>query len=256
LPQVDCSGWPTDRDPIVDVRSVPVRGAFAPTLLTRPASVRGFPGDLHVVLLRGAASIARGDSRAALTTWEVARARGGAVSVVPEGSSACVVFALSTELASLEVALGSKIAVDTSAPLEEIDLARVPELTWSGGRASARLGFEGPGAALSVLSMAGDLAVAEHVHATSDEVLFGVSGAKWLYRAKAAGDDAIEREQGVLLEPGATASVRAGVRHEASPFRGTGGAERFFALQLYTPGGPEQRFKALASADATSVPPR
>jgi hypothetical protein len=174
--------------------------------------------------------------------------------VVPDGS-ACVVYGLATELTSLETAIASKIAVDTSAPLEQVDLMRTPELTWSGGRASARLGFEGsPGAALSVLSMAGELEVAEHVHESSDEILVSLTGAKWLTRARGPGDGEVTQENGVLLEPGSTAHVRAGVRHGAVGFSGAGGSERFHALQLYAPGGPEQRFKTLATEDARAAP--
>lgn len=253
LPEIDCSGWASDRDPVLDARSSPVRGAFRPTRLTTSTLVRALPGELFVVTLAGSVSVERGESRLRLSPWEVARARGGGVRVVPEGA-ACVVYALSTELATLETALASKITVDTSAPLDEVDLARAPELTWSGGRASARLGFEGPGAALSVLSMTDELEVAEHVHDESDEILVAIAGAKWLTRASGPGDVEVTTEKGVLLEPGSTAHVRAGVRHGAMRFAGTGGGERFFALQLYAPDGPEQRFKALAAEDARAAP--
>jgi hypothetical protein len=255
LPRVDCSGWPTDRNPLVDARSVSVRGAFRPTRLTNPRWVPPLPGALDVVVIDGNVSVSRGDQRTTVATWQAARALGGGAHVVPDGS-ACVVFALSTELASLETALTSKIKVDTSAPVERIDLARAPELTWSGGRASARLGFEGPGAALSVLSMTGDLEVAAHVHDTSDEILLSIAGAKWLHRASAPGEGDVVPENGVLLEPGSSAHVRAGVRHAAVKFAGEGGDGRFFALQLYTPGGPEQRFRALAEEASAKAAPR
>ena len=249
LPKVDCSGWPSDRDPVIDARSVQVRGAFVGMRLTAPTSVRALPGELDVVVLEGAVSVARGDSRVNLSAWKAARVRGAGARLEPNGS-ACVVVGLSTEFASLEKALNSKVAVDTSSPIQETDFARVPELVWSGGRASARLGFEGSSASLSVLSMSQDLEVAEHTHATSDEILIGLTGAKWLYRASAPGSTALDLEQGALLEPRASAQVAAGVLHAAHRFAGSAGAERFFALQLYTPGGPEQRFKALAAENA------
>ena len=249
LPKLDCSGWPSDRDPVIDARSVQVRGAFVGMRLTAPTSVRALPGELDVVVLEGAVGVARGDSRVTLSAWKAARVRGAGARLEPNGS-ACVVVGLSTEFASLETALNSKVAVDTSSPIQETDFARVPELVWSGGRASARLGFEGSSASLSVLSMSQDLEVAEHTHATSDEILIGLTGAKWLYRASAPGSTALDLEQGALLEPRASAQVAAGVLHAAHRFAGSAGAERFFALQLYTPGGPEQRFKALAAENA------
>jgi mannose-6-phosphate isomerase-like protein (cupin superfamily) len=84
--------------------------------------------------------------------------------------------------------------------------------------------------ALSVLELEAGAAVPEHVHADETEVLYVVAG---------DGEMVID---GVTLPvtDSTTLQVPKGVKHQATV------TKAIRAIQLYTPGGPEQRFKAKA----------
>jgi mannose-6-phosphate isomerase-like protein (cupin superfamily) len=82
--------------------------------------------------------------------------------------------------------------------------------------------------ALSVLSLAAGGAVPEHTHAKETELLYVLSG---------TGSMVID---GVTLPvtPTTVVQIPKGTPHQATFTEATR------AIQLYTPGGPEQRFKA------------
>jgi mannose-6-phosphate isomerase-like protein (cupin superfamily) len=115
-----------------------------------------------------------------------------------------------------------------------VRFSTLPPLSWGDGRFHARIGFEAGRnvhASVGVLITAGDAKIAEHVHEGSWEHLVVLEG------------------QGTMTLAGERVPVKAGealFMPQGAPhaFEASGG--RLLALQIYAPGGPEQRFKALA----------
>jgi mannose-6-phosphate isomerase-like protein (cupin superfamily) len=111
-----------------------------------------------------------------------------------------------------------------------------PELTWAGGAMHAHLDAEGEISPLAYIGrLEGTAAVAEHAHEGAWEILCAVEGAGTFTIAG--------KEQ--RLGPRQIVMVPPSTKHAWKPDAGT----KLVAIQLYTPPGPEQRFKALA-ADA------
>lgn len=109
-----------------------------------------------------------------------------------------------------------------------------PTLSWGQGTMSAHLDVEKDRAPEAYLGrLTGTASVAEHVHAGSWEVLFAM---------EASGTFTID---GIpyRLESRQVLFVPAGTKHSWAPDSGS----RLAAVQMYVPGGPEQRFRALAS---------
>ena len=123
-----------------------------------------------------------------------------------------------------------------------VDLAALPDLTWGNGAFRARIALQAPDspeASLGALVARKDATIPLHVHEREWEHVIVLSGG------------------GTFLTPTqqpATRTVRAGdvihvppgVRHG---FQGNG-REDLVGLQLYTPPGPEQRFRKLAHPHA------
>jgi mannose-6-phosphate isomerase-like protein (cupin superfamily) len=107
------------------------------------------------------------------------------------------------------------------------------DLAWAGGAMHARTYLEGADAAVaSVGWLEGTQAVAEHAHDASWEVLCAVSATGTMVLGGKP-----ER-----LGPGTCVRVPPGTKHAWTPDPGT----KLAAVQLYSPPGPEQRFKTLA----------
>jgi quercetin dioxygenase-like cupin family protein len=118
--------------------------------------------------------------------------------------------------------------------------AETPPLTWAKGSMTAWLDVPGEAApGLYLGRLAGSAPVKEHDHAGSWEILCAVeaSGTFILDGVQAR----LGRRQVVVIPPGK--------KHAWLPDEGT----RLVGVQLYTPPGPEQRFKALA-AEAAPAP--
>jgi mannose-6-phosphate isomerase-like protein (cupin superfamily) len=98
-------------------------------------------------------------------------------------------------------------------------------------------------AALSLLRMSGGVEVPLHLHERTTEVVYLISGKGTMYGA--AG-----RRKGIPLGPGDAVFVPPGTPHA---FVAARGAEPAVLLQLYTPAGPEQRFRGVAGADIRPV---
>jgi mannose-6-phosphate isomerase-like protein (cupin superfamily) len=126
------------------------------------------------------------------------------------------------------------------APIAVVDLSTQPDLAWGKGAYHARIGFEqdaSPHASLTVLRMSGDAPVAAHLHEK-----------EWEHMAILQGDGSLvqtidEQSHGQHLEGGSFVSIPPRARHEWLPR----GQRPFLGIQIYTPAGPEQRFKKLAA---------
>jgi len=119
-------------------------------------------------------------------------------------------------------------------PIRMSSVRSTPVLSVANGAMQVRILLDADSAGarhggLSVLDADADMVVPEHRHPESAEVLF------------------VEQGGGVLTLEGRQVAVRAGAAIYVPPgalhsFRGDGG-ERFRAIQVYTPSGPEQRFR-------------
>jgi len=126
-----------------------------------------------------------------------------------------------------------------------IDQARavakdVPELTFAGGAMHARLMLDDRSVSPEVYmgSLAGTAPVAEHQHDASWEILCAVEAAgTFVLGGK-------ERRLGAHE----CVSVPPATKHSWRPEPGT----TLVAVQMYVPAGPEQRFKGIAAAPASS----
>jgi quercetin dioxygenase-like cupin family protein len=125
-----------------------------------------------------------------------------------------------------------------------VPAAKAPELAWAGGAMKAHLDVE-PDVSPSVYlgRLAGTMGVAEHVHESSWEILCAIEAAGTFTL-----DGAPQR-----LGPGACVFVPPNTKHSWTPDAGS----HLRAVQMYSPPGPEQRFKKLAAgpAPAPAAPP-
>lgn len=120
-----------------------------------------------------------------------------------------------------------------SSPVINFDLMQKPDLAWGGGAYHARLGLEEPPASMGFLMMSKNATVAEHVHDKEWEFLAILEGSGELGR----------KTSGKVPVKGATfAAVKPGEPHGFKP----AGDKPTYAVQMYWPPGPEQRFKKLA----------
>lgn len=125
-----------------------------------------------------------------------------------------------------------------SRPAPEVSLIRgttAPKLTWAGGAMSAHLDVSKTvSPSLYLGRLEGSAAVAEHSHPGSWEILAAVD---------AAGTFTLDG-QPARLGPKQIVVVAPGTKHSWTPDPGS----TLVAIQLYSPPGPEQRFRALADA--------
>lgn len=128
------------------------------------------------------------------------------------------------------------LARSSAAP---VDLTALPDLAWGKGLFRARIGLQSPAspeASLGALIARADASIPVHVHAREWEHLVVLSGGGTLLTPTMA-----PHERNV--RPGDVLHIPPGVPHG---FRGDG-ARDLVGLQLYTPPGPEQRFRKLAA---------
>jgi mannose-6-phosphate isomerase-like protein (cupin superfamily) len=109
------------------------------------------------------------------------------------------------------------------------------DLSWAGGAMHARLDMESEASPdVYVGRIEGTAPVAEHDHASSWEVLCAI---------EASGTFTLDGVPTHIVGP-AIVAVPPGRRHSWQPDAGS----KLVAVQVYSPPGPEQRFKALAAA--------
>ena len=202
--------------------------------------------DVYGVVLRGGVKVrgveaAKGEE---LGPWKAFRAPGGAVAVTSTRADTTVLFAVVSDgnASVLELVRTRDRAAawkERPHPVETKDLNTSPDLAWMGGAFHARLGFEGQGqrASLGVLLGGPDAKVMPHVHDTSWEILVALH-AKGTFGV----DDGSGNLSSSSLVDGGVVMVPRGTRHAWTPV----GDSPLVAIQLYSPPGPEQRFRDLA----------
>jgi mannose-6-phosphate isomerase-like protein (cupin superfamily) len=209
--------------------------------------------DLYGVVIAGAGEVKDSEGAGppiALRPWMAFRAAGGGVSLSASEPATRVVVAAVTSgepIAQAAAEASSKKAASGAGsvrpPIGVVDLHGQPDLSWGGGAMHARIGFEGEKvrASFGVLMASKDAAVAQHDHPASWEILVMLRGQGTLKIATAPASSELRP---VALADGTVTAVPKATQHAWLP----GDTRPLVALQLYVPAGPEQRFKALASA--------
>jgi mannose-6-phosphate isomerase-like protein (cupin superfamily) len=204
--------------PPVDARFVQV--GPAPQTLSIGACQQLFVDVVKGTVTANDEPLAVGDVLAVLGTPEIT-IRGGGVAVVASARiSACD-------------------AGQPSAGKSLVRAARAPTLTFMGGAMQAHLDVDDRSVAPSLYlgRLSGLAGVPEHDHAKSWEVLCAVEASGTFILAGQ------ERHLGPLT----CVSVPPGVKHSWRPDAGS----NLVAVQIYSPPGPEQRFKTLAADEAS-----
>ena len=117
--------------------------------------------------------------------------------------------------------------------------ARAPDLAWAGGKMHAHLDVQGElGKTAYVGRLEAAVPVSDHQHDTSWEVLATIEGKGTLTVAGKRID----------LAPRSVVAIPPATPHAFVPADGA----RLVALQIYTPPGPEERFKTLAGTPDAS----
>ena len=192
---------------------------------------------LHGALLDGEVSVMADDIKEKQKRcWrlDAFRAPGGGVNVyAKEPTRILVGVSVNGDVKSVTDALGKPVPwAKRASPVESLEFGKKPVLSWGDGAYHARIGFEDAGTpSLTLLLMSKNAPVAEHVHAGEWELLAILEGEGELLR----------KDGNVKVAPGTFVAIPPGVAHG---YRPSGNAPTF-AVQMYTPPGPEQRFKKL-----------
>jgi quercetin dioxygenase-like cupin family protein len=125
------------------------------------------------------------------------------------------------------------------APLRVFDFRKRADIAWAGGTFHARLGVEQGRASFGLLWAAAESVVPPHRHPTSWEVIALLSADGEFSQAS---DERSEKLAATAVTSGAQIAVPPGHKHAFA----SAGKQPLFAVQMYIPPGPEQRFKKLA----------
>jgi len=211
--------------------------------------------DLYGVVLSGKVRVKPlegGGKSADLARWGAFRAPGAGVAVVATDGAARVVLAVAGEGAPIaetaaqlkDKKMLKRVAWHTRpAAIETVDLNAAQDLTWGKGAMHARIGFEsGARASFGLLLASRDAPVTAHAHDAAWEILAPLTADGTAKRASSAGATDMSE---IVVTDGTVVAMPKGALHEWVP----AGKKPLFAVQMYVPPGPEQRFKKLA-ADA------
>ena len=202
--------------------------------------------DVLGVTLAGSISLAADESKAGsvdLAAWHAFVAPGSGITLRAKGGAARLVLVVAAVDTPVAKAAATKVAPWTSrpAPMASLDLATATDLAWGKGAYHARIAFSAEASAhasLGLLKMSPDGAVLPHVHEKEWEHMAILQGEGDFIQGTGADERTLHASNGV------TFSVPPSVRHQWK----SAGSRSFLGIQVYTPPGPEQRFKKLAAA--------
>ena len=202
--------------------------------------------DILGVALAGSIMLAADEARGRgteLLPWHAFVAPGGGITLRAQGGPARIALIVVTagEPLAAKAAI-AKPSAWTARPgsVASIDLSSAPDLAWGKGAYHARIGFAAdasPRASLGVLRMSADGTVPPHVHDKEWEHMAILQGEGDFIQGEG------EAERTLHVSDGVTFSVPPATRHEWRPSR----SRALVGIQVYTPPGPEQRFKKLAA---------
>lgn len=208
--------------------------------------------ELLALTLEGKAT-ATGDDGGSVTVeaWSALRAPGLGLTLKAGDSGAKLVLAvavksgtLAAELERLEKRPYEVRWKKRSTPMVGQSLTTAKDLSWAGGAFHVRIAFGGaepalPGS-LELLRTGPDAAIAEHDHPTWEHLAILSGAGKMTLSGKE-----------YAVTPGAVFDIPTGEKHAFTP----AGSQNLFAVQMYTPSGPEQRFVKLADEAAAAAAP-
>jgi mannose-6-phosphate isomerase-like protein (cupin superfamily) len=202
--------------------------------------------DLYAVLLDGEVSVLADDIKEKQKrAWKLNgfRAPGVGINIYSKEPTrmifAVVVAGTSGTVAEQLDKVKASTWTKRSSPVTAFELSSKPDLAWNGGAYHARLAYEqgsegSPPASLSWLAMSKNAAVPEHAH-----------DKEWEFLVLVDGDGELVRKSGgnTPIASGTFTSIKPGVPHSFKP----AGGKPTYAIQMYWPAGPEQRFKKMAT---------
>ncbi|MFO0587790.1 MAG: hypothetical protein U0441_09635 [Polyangiaceae bacterium] len=216
--------------------------------------------DLYGVVLSGKVKLVpleMASKAGDLATFQAFRAEGAGVKIAADGGPVRLLLAVASDgepiaqtAALLKDRKTLKKVAWTSRPsaIEVVDFNAAADLAWGGGAMHARLGFTKGRAAFGLLLASKDAPVARHLHDASWEILAPLTADGTFKRAGTTGPDAADLTD-VPMADGEVAAMPKNTLHQWIP----AGKKPLFAVQMYVPPGPEQRFKKLAE---TTTPPQ
>jgi mannose-6-phosphate isomerase-like protein (cupin superfamily) len=216
-------------------------GAGASVTFARRADI-----DVLGVTLAGHLSLTADEPKGAtieLSSWHAFAAPGGGITLRAKGGPARVVLVAVTAgdpVAQVAAAKSSAWSARPQ-PIASVDLASVPDLAWAKGAYHARIGLAGevsPRASLGILKMSADGVVALHEHASEWEHMAILQGEGDFVQGTGENEHTLHATSGVIF------SVPPATPHTWR----SAGTREFLGIQVYTPPGPEQRFKKLAAS--------
>jgi quercetin dioxygenase-like cupin family protein len=218
-----------------DLESVPLR-------LERDGRI-----DVYGVVLRGRAVLVEHEygTDYDLEPWQAFHAPGAGLSLTGGHPAPRLALAIVSdgEPVSALGASAPKTWALRPGKLAVVDLGAAEPFSWAGDRVAARLGFEQGRASFGLLSTTPEAPMPPHDHARSWEVIGLLSAEGELRTSSAPAQPTMpELDQRQPLRSGDVAAVRPGSHHGWA----AAGGQPLFAVQLYVPPGPEQRFRALA----------
>lgn len=217
--------------------------------------------DLYGVVLSGNVKLKPLElqSKAAeLSRWKAFRAEGAGLIIAADGGPARLLLAVVSDgepIAQTAALLKDKktqkkVAWSTRpSSIEVIDFVATTDLAWGGGAMHARLGFTRGRASLGLLLASKDAPVARHLHDASWEILAPLTADGTFKRGASPGPDTTDLTE-LPMTDGQVAAMPKNTLHQWIP----AGTKPLFAVQMYVPPGPEQRFKKLAET-VTPPPP-
>jgi mannose-6-phosphate isomerase-like protein (cupin superfamily) len=216
-------------------------GAGAAVTFARRADL-----DILGVTLTGNIALSADEQKAGateLTTWHAFVAPGGGIALRAKGPARVVLIVVTAgdPVASKGAATKTSPWTARPAPIVSVDLARVPDLAWGKGAYHARIGLAAeasPRASLGILKMSPDGVVPPHEHANEWEHMAILQGVGDFVQGTGENEHTLHATSGVIF------SVPPATRHTWR----SAGSKEFLGIQLYTPPGPEQRFKKLAAS--------
>jgi mannose-6-phosphate isomerase-like protein (cupin superfamily) len=217
-------------------------GANAVVSFARRADI-----DVLGVVLAGNIVLAAEEGKgggAELVPWHTFVAPGGGITLRAKGGSARIVLVVVTagDAVAAKIA-GEKSAPWTTrpAPIASVDLNAMTDLTWGKGAYHARIAFAAeasPRASLGLLKMSENGAVSPHEHEKEWEHMAILQGEGDFVQGSGDGERRLHATDGTMF------SVAPAIPHQWK----SAGTRSFLGIQVYTPPGPEQRFKKLAAA--------
>jgi hypothetical protein len=206
--------------------------------------------DVYGIVLTGSAALhdhAYGTDYA-LEPYQAFHAPGAGVSLTALRPLPRLVLAVVSDRAPLRqiAAEPAKAWALRPGTLRIVDLQEARDWSWEQGQAHARIAFDDGRASFGLLAMSRTAPMPEHAHERAWEVI-GLLAADGQLRVEPERGEptAWTRPTPELrrLVDGDVATVPPRARHQFV----SSGDQVLFAIQLYVPPGPEQRFKALAS---------